>query len=302
MKKLYIMIFILFILVGCKKTEEITMIVPFGSPQLAQLYMQESKDYNVDIVQGADPLVAAFGSGSHDVIFAPTNLGAKLYQSRQTYQLLATIVWGNYYFVTQKQDITNIQDLDGEEIVVFGQNQTSDIIIKYLIDFYDITCQITYVDSVATASSLFIVDTNQIVLVAEPSYANLKHLFPSLKTIDIQAYYQAATSNASMPQASVFVKSTLTDIQIEKIQNDLHESIEKTKQNPMEAAQLAVSLGVNIDVNILQNSISSGYLEYVSAQDAMSDIMIYFEMIMDHNSQLIGSQLPDASFYRGDLG
>ncbi|MDI6452707.1 MqnA/MqnD/SBP family protein [Peloplasma aerotolerans] len=302
MKKLYIILLILMILAGCKKTEEITMIVPFGSPQLSQLKMQQSKDYKIDIVQGADPLVAAFGSGSHDVIFAPTNLGAKLYQSKQTYQLLATIVWGNYYLVTQRSDITHLQDLNEEEIIVFGQNQTSDILIKYLIDFYDISCQITYVDSVATASSLFIADTNQIVLVAEPSYAHLKNIYPSLQSIDIQAYYKLATSNKAIPQASVFVKNTLSEQQLIKIQNDLQESIEFIQQNPLQAAQLAVSLGMNIDIDVLSNSISSGYIDYISAQQAKSDIISYFEMILINHPTLIGNQLPDASFYRGDLG
>ncbi len=73
---------ILMSLLSSCKSEQITMVVPpAGSPQLAQLYMQDSDDYDVTIVEGADPLVAAFGSSSYDVIIAPTNLGAKLYDS-----------------------------------------------------------------------------------------------------------------------------------------------------------------------------------------------------------------------------
>ena len=121
MKKICILLLV-FLLIGCKKTDDISIIVPYGSPQLSQLYLQQSEDYAVDVVIGPEPLLAAFGSESHDVIFAPINLGAKLFTANENYTLLSVVTWGNYFFICPT-NITEISQLQGQTVVVFGKNQ-----------------------------------------------------------------------------------------------------------------------------------------------------------------------------------
>ncbi|PKK98364.1 MAG: hypothetical protein CVV57_07635 [Tenericutes bacterium HGW-Tenericutes-2] len=300
MKKILLIILLSFILFGCKKDDSITIIVPYGSPKLAQLYLENSDDYQVDVVNGADPLVAAFGSSSHDVIFAPTNLGAKMYQSKDSYQLLATIVWGNYYLVSSEEQEFNISSLDGKRITVFGKNQTSDIILTYLLQELDIEVEITYVDSVSSAAQLFLSSQESIVLLAEPVYSNVMSQLPQTKTIDIQELYQSVTGKDSYPQSGVFIKRNLEQSKILKIQNDLIESIEKTNQYPLDAAQLAVELQMGLTSEIIASAILNSNLRYVSAKNSKEDIVSYFGLILSMNPALIGGQLPNDLFYNGD--
>jgi NitT/TauT family transport system substrate-binding protein len=300
MKKILLIILLSFILFGCKKDDSITIIVPYGSPKLAQLYLENSDDYKVDVVNGADPLVAAFGSSSHDVIFAPTNLGAKMYQSKDSYQLLATIVWGNYYLVSSEQQEFNISSLDGKSITVFGKNQTSDIVLTYLFQELDIDVEITYVDSVSSAAQLFLSSQESIVLLAEPVYSNVMNQLPQTKTIDIQELYQSVTGKDSYPQSGVFIKRNLEQSKITKIQNDLMDSIEKTNQYPSDAAQLAVELQMGLTSEIIASAILNSNLRYVSAKNSKEDIVSYFGLILSMNPALIGGQLPNDLFYYGD--
>jgi NitT/TauT family transport system substrate-binding protein len=300
MKKLLSIIFLAFILFGCQKDDPISLIVPFGSPELAQLYLENSNDYQVDIVYGPDPLIAAFGSSSHDVIFAPTNLGAKMYQSKDTYQLLATIVWGNYYLISSKSEDFDVSSLDGEEIVIFGRNQTSDIILKYLCAELDVNPMFTYVDSVSSAAQLFLSNQNQIVLVAEPIYSNIMDQKPQTKTLDIQELYHLVTGEDSYPQSGIFVRKDLDQKKMIKLQNDIQDSIEKALNFPKEAADLAVQLGMGLPNSILESAILNSNLRYVDALDSKEAIEIYFSLILEMNSVLIGGELPSESFYFGD--
>jgi len=70
--------------------DELSVLIPFGSPalsmagllinednQVGEYSLDEYVTYKTEIVNGSDPLVAAFTSQRHDVIIAPTNLGAK---------------------------------------------------------------------------------------------------------------------------------------------------------------------------------------------------------------------------------
>ena len=200
MKKLLLLtsfLLVMLALVGCQPKTQLRIIVPAGSPTLAQLYLQEESDkYQVDVVNGADPLVAAFTAltPSHDIIFAPTNLGAKLYQSGSNYVFAGTIVWGNYYFVSTGKSAFEISDLANQEVVVFGQNQTSDIIIKFLSQSLNVEMNITYVDSVANAAAIFMADKTKIVMVAEPSLSNIKAKVSTLQIMDLQTVYQSITN------------------------------------------------------------------------------------------------------------
>ncbi|MDO9629479.1 MAG: hypothetical protein Q7I99_06230 [Acholeplasmataceae bacterium] len=300
MKKILLIMLIVFTMFGCQKADQLKIIVPFGSPELAQLYLEDSKDYQVDVVFGPDPLIAAFGSKSHDVIFAPTNLGAKMYQSNDTYQLLATVIWGNYFLVSSKAETFDVASLNGQEIIVFGQNQTSDIILRYLFTALEIEPTITYIDSLSAAAASFISFPNQIVLLAEPVYSNIIHQMPSTKTIDIQALYQEVSGFDSYPQSGVFIKKGLSQSKIEKIQADLIDSIQKTNENPSKAADLAISLGMGLPKDILSSAIINSNIRYVSALDSKDAVEAYFGLILTINGALIGGKLPIDSFYYGD--
>jgi len=300
MKKILLIIFFSFLFIGCKKDDSITLIVPYGSPELAQLYLENSSDYQVDVVNGPDPLIAAFGSSSHDVIFAPTNLGAKMYQSKDSYQLLATIVWGNYFLVSNQTEDFNIESLDGKNMVIFGKNQTSDIILKFIFRELNIEPVITYVDSVTTAAQLFQSFQEDIVLLAEPAYSNIMSQLPLSQTIDIQALYQSVTGKDSYPQSGVFIRKDLEKSKIIKIENDLKYSIERTNDYPMEAAALAIELKMGLSKEILSNAIFNSNLRYQSARDSKEAIVSYFGLILGMNPQLIGGQLPNDLFYYGD--
>jgi NitT/TauT family transport system substrate-binding protein len=297
MKKLMIVFMLIFLLTSCKKTEEIKMIVPYGSTQFAQLYMQNNSKYLVDIIQGPDPLVAAFATSSYDVIFAPTNLGAKMYQSKDDYQLLAVITWGNFYLISMQENTFNLDSLKNKEIILFGQNQTADIILKYILNENDITASYSYLDSILSVQSAFILDQSKIYLVAEPIFSNLLSLYPSIKSIDLQLEYKNLTLSDSYPQAGVFIHKNLKQNVVNQILTDLENSINNLEDNLDQSVSLAIELGFSLDPLIVKNAIMNSHIKFVKANDAKSDIIFYFNMILEKNPNLIGSMLPGDDFY-----
>ncbi len=276
--------------------DSISIMVPQGSPTLSVLGLDEH-DYIIDIVNGPDPLVAAFGSGSHDAIIAPTNLGAKFYQSSDEYKLLAVIGLGNYHLVSTSFVDDSIQQLNGKEILVFGQNQTSDIIVKHLLAELSITATLNYVDSVASAVAQFIMDPTKIVLVAEPSLSLIKAQIPNLLSIDLNEAYAMLHEGLSFPQASLFVKKNLSNRLKARLEDDMNDSIMFLQDNKTLAAQKGVELGILDDKNILEEAILGSHITLVSALDAKSMITVYFEIILAMNPALLGGSIPNDDFY-----
>ncbi|MFH0767224.1 MAG: hypothetical protein ABH890_07105 [Bacillota bacterium] len=298
-KLLMIILFTTIILTGCSKAETITMIVPFGGPEIAVLYLEASDNYEIDIVQGPDPLVAAFGSRTYDAIFAGSNLGAIMYNSRPEYILLATIVWGST-FIVSTTSIDDMDSLEGKDIIAFGQNSTPDIILKYLLDSYDVTASITYVDSVASAAALFIADPTKIVLTAEPVLSNIKAAVADVNVLDLQTIYGEVSDSDSYPQASVFIKFDLPKSKIDQLIADLSASVAKVNSDKEGTAALAEELNIGLSYDVVLNSIPTNNLLYVSALDAKTAIVEYFNLLANTNIALIGGMLPDDGFYYGE--
>ncbi len=301
MKKIGSCLFIIVLLAwlpACINTHDtITMMVPFGSPQLAQLYMQDDHAYAVDVVQGADPLIAAFSSNSHDVIMAPVNLGAKLYQSGAPYVLLAVVTWGNLYLASIDQPLADMTDLEGRTVVAFGQNQPPDIVLRHLLMASSVTVDLTYVDSVANATAHLVATPGAIVLVAEPSLSALMMQYPALHLLDLQAAYEDVEGTSSYPQAGVFVKSDIDEQTKARIKTDLEQSINLVNDDPEAAATLAAGLGIDMPHAVLVSAMPRSHLRFVPAAEARLAVLHFLTLFNTLQPAIFDGWLPDDGFF-----
>lgn len=310
MKKLFtfLMLMIVATLASCSnETEEapsLDVMVPAGSPQFSQLYLEgNDEDYdafnlNVDTVQGAETLPSAFGSESHDVIYAPTNLGAKLIDTGVPYQFAAAVTHGNLYLVSE-DTIDSISDLEGKSVTLFGQNATPDIVLNTLIESGDMESppSLNYVDSVQSALSAYQTGDADIVMLAEPLLSTLEQKNSSLNVLDLQESWETAFDKDSYPQAGVFIHEDVEPSVVSEYLEALEYSINQANENPETVASLAETLDVPFDKAVLESAIPRSHLKFVHAQDSKSDLEFYFEQILDMNPALINDDLPEASFY-----
>jgi len=285
-------------LIGCGANydEPLKVIVPNGAPALSQIFMQENENYAVSVVNGVDPLVAAFGSGTHDFIFAPTNLGAKLYNSGIEYKFIAAVTFGNYYLVSMEESFT-LESLEGKEIVVFGQNATSDIVLRYVLEENEINVTYRYVDSVGTANAEFALDNDIIILSAEPMLSILGNTVSGFNTIDLQAEYQDLTGETSYPQAGVFAKASLENTYVRDFLKALEDSIDEVNNDIEATVTMAAQLKYSFPESVLRASIPNSNIGFEKASDVREDLEAYFNIILDMNGALIGGKLPDDDFY-----
>lgn len=306
---LMMVLIVAFTLSGCKEDPEqveLKIMVPLGSPALAQTYMEhmhpnigDHVTYEVEVVSGTDPLVAAFGSGTHDIIFAPTNLGAKLYQTGIDYKFYATVVTGNLYLATGTDETFDLASLEGKEIVAFGQNATPDIILQTILADQEYTTAptITYVDSAGSANAALVADPSIIVLLAEPVLSVAGMNVSNLATVNLQDAWRDMTDSGSYPQAGIFIKDGTNEDSIEAYLREVELSIAAALDNPADVAQMASDLEYGFPVPVLTSAISRSGLEYITAKDSKDALEEYFGYIMDLNAALIGDELPENAFY-----
>lgn len=282
-----------------------TFLAPSGTPSLALATVFDS-DLNVEyeIVAGANPLVAAFTSGSHDFVVAPVNVGAKLYASNQKYKLVKTIVWGNFY-IASLSEITSINDLEGKTITAFSQNSSPDIMLRAVLDSYGLTDKVTieYVDAVTTANSMMMSGQAEIIISAEPSISVLKNK-KNIYTIDLQQEWNKLSNGSSFPQAGLFVKADLlTEDKKANTMAFIDKVLEKLEdyKNPSLLAASAVKIDTSFETvgaANLEKAIPNCWIAVKEKLEEQQAIKYYAEKLIALGlGAQIGGAVPSEAFY-----
>ncbi|MEX1378328.1 MAG: MqnA/MqnD/SBP family protein [Eubacteriales bacterium] len=291
---------------------EISVMIPFGSPALSmagllineqsqtgEYSLGENVSYKTEIVNGADPLVAAFTSQSHDVIIAPTNLGAKFYNMGMPYIYAGSVVYGNLYLASTGT-LDSLADLEDKEIVAFSQNSTPDVVLLTVLKYAGIeNANIRYVGSVAEAQGELLAGTADAALLAEPILSVTKTK-AQINIIDLQQQWSELTGAQSYPQAGIYIKSEIAenypDI-VSAFLDIVKTSVDEANNSPAQTATDLEAMEFGLPAKIIESAIPNSHLVFETAQESRKDLEFYFEKIMELNPALVGGQLPDDGFY-----
>lgn len=308
MKKIltmFIAILCLGLLVSCteSKTNKVSIIVPSGTPTLgvADALYSDADLFDYNVVQGSDALVAAFTNANYDIIVAPVNLGAKFYSSLNNFEYVfyQTIVGGCFYLVTS-EDITELSQINGKEITVFGANSTPDVIIRSLINYYNLDVKINYVSDVAEANASLISNKSTIIVSAQPSISKF-NASGKFNVIDLQAEWKKMSgSTYSIPQAGIFVKkSKLDDKSVVNALNKLNASLSLSTTNPDKLAESGTQIDEALNKIGKETLIKAiPHCNFVTTKNNMAEIEFYFNKLIELNlGQTMGGKLPSEDFY-----
>lgn len=291
------------LLVSCTDTpsKKVTVLTPTGTPSLGIANaISDATKVEVNIVNGSDPLKAGFTNANYDIIVAPVNLGAMFYNTVENFQyvLYETIVWGNYYLASN-EEINEFCELEGKTITVFGENSTPDVVVRTLIASYNLNVTLEYVDDVATANSYLVSGKADIIVSAEPSLTKIKDK-KDIYTFDLQQEWQQLTGNYALPQAGIFVKTSLKDDKdVTNVLELMKISVEMATTKPNKLVTEAVKVDDNLNkigVETLQQAIPYCNLKIVANQQQA--IEFYFSKVIELGiGKTVGGKLPDEGFY-----
>ena len=189
------------------EAENLKILSPSGAPSLSLLPILKAGKNTVDIVEGSDPLQAAFVNPNpeYDVIIAPSNLGVKLASAGKTdYRLLAVVTWGNLYIIGS--DESNLEA--GSTIAAFGEQAVPGLVFKHLYGDIGADVSFNYQTGQETMAALLSGNADA-ALIAEPAataaIAKGKEQGKELKVIsDVQKTW----GEGGFPMAGLFVKGS----------------------------------------------------------------------------------------------
>ena len=226
---------------ACNDKGDLRFVMPDGTPALAAMsLLGETTNlggYNVSAeIVASTAIQTEIGGEKADIIIAPTNAGANLISKGANYKLVSVMVEGSLYLIGNPAKVggnttITLDDLKGKRIASIGQNNTPDKVFKYIIDktegvtYDDANDIITFSDG-QTATIEWCADgpAAKVALLRENNPCDFAIVGEPAATafgtsngggfsarMDLQAMYKAVNGNdANFPQASLFVKTSLT--------------------------------------------------------------------------------------------
>lgn len=285
---------------SCSSNEdigEINMIAPNGTPLLSiSTFLSEHENVKCSAVEGSEPLLAAFTSKEYDLIVAPMNLGAQLYNKAKDYLLFETLVWGNLY-VASRNEMTSFSDLNEKNITLFGTNQTPDIVMKCLSPYHQVEYNVTRVDDVSSANALLLQNQAEYIVSAEPSLSKLKEKMPNLYTLDLQEEWKTFSGISSYPQAGIFVKKD----EVNRLKSTLL-SLRQNVKDILKDVSYTVSCALKIDklASLGETTLTSSLPNcHIAIEENQQEaIEFYFTKLNEIGlGKTYGEKLPDEEFY-----
>lgn len=302
MKKLFSFLFVVVLMLttSCSKKDDYKMSIaaPSGAPaiSIAEMCYNQKDNYDFQINKTADVLQSMFLSAEADVIIAPINLGATMYNKNGNYVLASVLTWGNLFFASQ---ITNFQlsDMNGKDVIFFGQNTINQYIVDLVLEHNDINVNnITYLADTKLTQAQLISNKDAIVLVAEPALSVAKMKVDGINSISVQELYSQMNDTGSYPQAGCFLKKTTIDNHKKLVENfidDLNYSVEKVSTDINTIAGYAEELNMGGTQQVLEKAILNCNIAYKSAKESK----IQIEALFNNALKYCGGKLPDDEFY-----
>lgn len=253
------------------------IITPTGAPAFA-LY-GEAKNPNFDTNSVASNIVAMMSTGEYDVVVLPTNAGIGAINKGVSYQIAATITFGNLFVASTGHDENGIMET-GDKIVLFQQGNVPDKIFHYVYgDQFD--SSIAYVADASEAGKCLLTGKNMTndnepvdyVLMAEPALTTVlaNESGPTYGKAavyaNLQEEYNKKAQGLDIFQASVFVNKNSDANKIKAFLASTENSIKEALKDSSKITEALSSLddpatkfGVNptVAANVLKKNNGMG--------------------------------------------
>ena len=271
---------------------------PSGAPgvALASLAVNDPESYTF---LAAETITAEFANNTADFIIAPLNAGAKLYKAgKSTYKLGAVVTWGNLFFASQKPGFS-LEDINGAEIIMFGENTINASVALYALQENNIVpANVSYLASAANTQSLLLTDENAIVLTAEPALTAAKIKNENITAYAVNDLYKKASGFDGYTQAALFIRAETIEKDPDGVNAFLAaaaESAEKCTSDLDAAAEAAAALEILPNAKVAKLAIPNCAIRFASALDAKEQV----EATANIDLSQFGGAVPADDFYYG---
>ena len=265
-----------------------------------------AQEYTFQMAAAADQVSPLLLKGELDILSAPANLAATLYnKSNGAIQMLAVNTLGVVYIVDTANNVTDIKSLKGQTIYATGKGTTPEYALRYLLQQHgldpdkdvklefkseptEVVAQLKLSGGVAMLPQPF-------VTVAQTQISGLRI------ALDLTAEWDALGGDSRLVTACLMVRKEFAEQYPNAVATFLGEYAASTKyvnENPAEAAKLVEKYDI-VKAAIAEKAIPKCNIVCITGADMKTIASGYLQTLYDANATAVGNAMPGDDFYYG---
>ena len=307
-----VLLFAVIIPAFCAPTSEVRFGVlkgptGIGACQLLSLN-EEGKTrnkYSVSLLAEATDMIAQIAAGLLDIAAIPTNAAAALYnKTNGGVKLAALNTAGVLYILENGNSIKNVADLKGKTIYAVGQGSNPEYVLRFILSENGIDpendADIVFLDSAELTTRAATGDI-EICMLPVPAVTTVLMKNKSMHiALDLTKEWDSLNTSGILTMGCVVVRSDFAKkhpIEVMAFLDEYGASINFTKQNPSQAAELCAKYAIVPSAAVAEKAIPDCNLIFISGQDIRPAIEGYLKVLYDFNPKSIGGKMPGDDFY-----
>ena len=261
--------------------------------------------YSVTLLAEATDMIAQIAAGQLDIAAIPTNAAAALYNKTSgAVRLAALNTAGVLYILENGDSIKSVADLKGKTIYAVGQGSNPEYVLRFILSQNGIDpdkdAELVFLDS-AELTTRAATGEIGVCMLPVPAVTTVLMKNKSMRTaLDLSKEWDSLNTSGILTMGCVVVRSDFAKnhpIEVMAFLDEYGSSINFTKQNPSQAAQLCAKFSIVPSAAVAEKAIPDCNLIYICGDDIRPAIEGYLKVLYDFNPKSIGGKMPGDDFY-----
>lgn len=310
MKKLFVLMLVLMLLVSCASAESVRIAALKGPTAMGMVEMMENDadKYSFEICAAADEITPRLAGNNpeFDIAALPANLASVLYnRTNGSLKVLAINTLGVMYIAERGETVSSVADLKGKTLYTAGKGSTPEYALNYILEMNglvpgeDVTIEFKSEHSECLAALMG--NAEAVAMLPQPFITTAMTKAEDMRVaLDLTEEWEKL-GNGTMITGVVVARSKFVEEQPEAVKaflEDYAQSVSFVNGNNAEAAQLVGKFDI-VPAAVAEKALPECNICFFAGEDMHSRLSAYLKVLFDAAPESVGGQLPDDDFYYG---
>ena len=260
-------------------------------------------NYSFKVETDAENITKPLIKGEVDIAALPTNAASNLYNKTEgEVTVLALNTLGVLYVVENGSTVKSLADLEGKTVYCPAQNPAFIFEAICKASGVNVTIDTTYAQPAALMSVMAESEEGMLAVLPQPVLTVAMSKNQNLTVaLDLTAEWKNAVGSDSLVQGCIVVRNEFLEAhpnEVIKFLEEYKESIEFVNQNPTEASEMVVELGIYAGAAaVAAKAIPSCNIVYMDGDAMKVALSAFLKTMFDFKPASVGGALPADDFY-----
>lgn len=271
----------------------------------------KDNNYSFQIVASTDEVAPLVAKSEADIIAAPANLAAVLYNKTQgAIKVIAINTLGVLYICEKGDAVQTVADLKGKTIYAAGKGATPQYALEYILSKNGLTVgtdvTVEWKSEHAECVAALANDPAGIAMLPQPFVTTAQVKDSTIRVaLDLTKEWDAIQKNeggsSTLVTGVAVVRTEFADANPDAVDAFLThyaESVDYVNSNVDDAAKLVGDYDI-VPEAVAKKAIPACNIVCITGSDMKEKLGGYLEVLADQNAEAVGGKLPDDAFYYG---